>query len=181
MDIIPTTVQYAAFADAKEVCTYWHWPFLANVEVATELITAYGGKNMIKKMVDRVSGKSATAKESFHAGNAVEVYGSHFGNKDVVVASCRDYQAGASVDLEMQAEDQKIGKKIDVPTLLIFSGSSLGSRFDVEGIWKKDWIKEGVKVEAFAVGKQVGHYLPEEAPKETGTRVLEWLEGISSL
>ena len=178
MDIVPITVQYAAFGKAKEVVTYWHWPFLANVEFATELIMAYGGTKWLGKCLGRIAGKDSAGESTLYAGNAVEVYGAHFENEDVVRATCRDYEAGASVDLERQAEDQKAGKKIDIPTLIIFSAAGLGSRFDVEGIWKKDWIKEGVKVEAFPVGNDVGHYVAEEGPDDVGPRVLKWLEGF---
>ena len=178
MDIVPTTEQFAAFANGKEAVTYWHWPFLANVDLATQFILAFGGTKWLGMCLGRMTSKDSAGGKTLYSGNAVEVYGKHFENEDVVRASCRDYEAGASVDLKMQAEDQKVGKKIDVPTLLVFSAAGLGSRFDVEGIWKKGWIKEGVKVEAFPVGNGAGHYVAEEAPDEVGARVLKWLEEV---
>lgn len=178
MDIVPTTVQFAAFGKAKEACTYWHWPFLANVEIATKLILAFGGENWIRMTFGRTAGKSAQGLQKLEEDNAAKVYGAHMDREDVVRASCEDYAAAAGVDLERQAEDQEAGRKIDVPVLLIFSAAQLGARFDVEGIWRKDWVKEGVEVEALPVGDGIGHYVPEEAPDVVGERLLGWLMGF---
>ena len=178
MDIVPTTVQYAAFASGREASTYFHWPFLANVSLATKLIVSFGGTRWVEEMTARTAGRNGQGLQRFHAGNAVRVYGAHFENEDVVRASCRDYEAGAGVDLEMQAEDQEKGRKVECPVLLVFSRDYLGSRFDVEGVWRREWVAEGVKVEAMAVGNGVGHYLAEEAPEEVGSRVLQWLKGL---
>ena len=60
-----------------------------------------------------------------------------------------------------RVEDQKNGKKITVPTLVMFSKAKLGSGLDVAGIWK-DWVEPESILETIGIGNGHGHYLPEE-------------------
>jgi len=53
----------------------------------------------------------------------------------------------------------------------------LRKRFDVDGIWK-GLGKEGM-VESWQVGgDETGHFLVNEAPREVGRRMREWLAKI---
>ena len=76
---------------------------------------------------------------------------------------CEDYRASASVDLKIDHDDIKAGKKITCPLLALWAARGLYPRLfdDVLGIWKE----EGAKVS----GKPVEgtHNLQESAPKET--------------
>lgn len=42
MDIVPTVVQWESFADSRAAAGSFHWPFLANVDLATSMISAMG-------------------------------------------------------------------------------------------------------------------------------------------
>lgn len=95
----------------------------------------------------------------------------------MIEATCKDYEAGATVDVKAQAEDQKEGRKIGCALLLIYSEGYIGKRYDVPGEWK-DWVVEGVEVKSHALGDGVGHFAPEEAPEETAAAIGEWLKGL---
>ena len=118
-------------------------------------------------------GPAARQSEDFKKG--VEVYARHFGNESVVRASCEDYQAGAEKDSDSQIEDQREGRKVRVPVLVVYSQGYLGSRYDVKKVWE-EWVGEGVKLETKGLGNGIGHFLPEEAPKEIIDVIKGWVE-----
>ena len=131
----------------------------------------------MKNMMTRAEDEETEAQKRLRAGHALEVYGRHFEKEEVVRASCRDYEAAAKVDVHLQEEDMRNWRKVEVPTLVLWSESGLGNRFEVEKIWR-EWVREDVRMEGMAVGDGVGHYLPEEGPEVVGVRVLEWLKTL---
>ena len=178
MDIVPTTEQWRHFSSVPDVVGYFHWPFLVNWELARDMINAYGGDKWVLNGLDRTGGKDKLARERLTSGNAFETYAAHFRRADVVESSCRDYAAAAKEDLAAQEEDQKVGRKVDVPLLIMYSEAGLGSRFDVKETWKA-WVAEGTDVWGFGVGDGAGHYLPEEAPVLVVNKLLEWMEELA--
>ena len=175
LDIVPTAVQWRKFGEDPDIATgYFHWPLLANVEVAVKLIQAYGGAQWVRDAHSRLTGPSALAKERVYSDNAVEVYAELFGKEETLRGSCEDYKAGAKLEVEEQEGDQKEGRKIGVPTLVMFSKAMLGRRIDVAEEWK-DWVGEGVELEAVGVEDGAGHYLPEEACELVGGKIVEFV------
>lgn len=178
IDIVPTLVQWAAMADPSEAAACWHWPFLANVDVAMDMVAHKGGCGggvFARKMIERLGGSSPLARANLCSDGAMEVYERAFRQESVLRAACRDYEAGAGVDVERQREDQREGRKIEVPVLVLFSGDGLGRRFDVEGEWKA-WV--GGELRAVAMGEGVGHHLVEEAAEAAGAAVVAWIDAI---
>lgn len=162
LDIVPTKAQWEAFADPAISRGYFHWPLLANVALAVPFLQAYGGGRWCRGSHELISGSSEDGKARIAADGAIDVHAELFESEEVLRATCEDYAAGSSEDVLEQVADQKAGRKIGVPTLVMFSAEKLGSRMDVAGIWK-DWIAEGVEYRHVAVGQGYGHYLPEEA------------------
>ena len=77
-------------------------------------------------------------------------------------AMCEDYRASASIDLKLDDDDMKAGKKVQCPLLTLWAANgAMGRLYDVLGIWK-DY---GVNVQG--KGLQGNHSLQESAPKET--------------
>src|SRR5438270_5385140 len=77
-------------------------------------------------------------------------------------AMCEDYRASASIDLKLDNEDVKAGKKVQCPLLTLWAASgAMGRLYDVLGIWKS----YGVNVQG--KGLPGNHSLQESAPKET--------------
>jgi pimeloyl-ACP methyl ester carboxylesterase len=174
MDIVPTKVQWEAFSNPQAAAAYFHWPLLANVELATRMIEAYGGDNWCRDGLKRGQGSSPAGQESFAAGRAHEVYAENFKKKEAILGSCEDYQCGSVLEVREQSEDMEAGRKINVPTLVMFSEAYLGKMHDVATTWM-EWIEEGVKYRSVGIGGNKGHYLPEENPDQINKRVLEWV------
>lgn len=138
------------------------------------MIEAYGGDNWCRDMLTRGQGSSSAGQASFAAGGAHEVYAKNFKNTDAIRGSCADYQCGGVLEVREQSEDMEAGRKINVPTLVMFSEQYLGKMHDVAAVWK-DWISEGVKYESVGIAENRGHYLPEEHPDQINERVLDWV------
>lgn len=152
---------------------------LANVDLANRLIASFGGDNWCREMTLRWAGKNPKGLASLKADNALDVYGNFFTQPHVVDASNKDYEAGAGVDVKMQEKDQKEGRKIKCPVLLIYSESYIGGRYKFPDVWG-EWVDEGVRTESCALGDGVGHFGPEEAPEESARAIGTWLKGLSS-
>ncbi|KAK3317356.1 alpha/beta hydrolase [Cercophora scortea] len=174
LDIVPTMVQWESFRNPAIAQGYFHWPLLANVELATNLIKAFGGANWVRGGHFRLT-NSPEGIRRIKMEDAVEVYAALFEKEETIRCSCEDYAASATPDFNEQAADQAAGRKIDVPTLVMFSAAKLGSQMDIAEVWK-DWVAPGTVYEHVAVGEGYGHYLPEEAYDIVSARVLEFLD-----
>jgi pimeloyl-ACP methyl ester carboxylesterase len=174
MDIVPTKVQWESFSNPRAGAAYFHWPFLANVDLATQMIEAYGGDNWCRDLLVRGQGSSLEGQASFAANGAYDVYATNFKKRDAIMGSCEDYQCGSALEVDEQSEDMERGRKIKVPTLVMFSEKYLGRMHDVAHVWK-DWVAEGVQYKARSIGGGRGHYLPEEDPQQIGDLVLQWV------
>ncbi|KAF2028283.1 alpha/beta-hydrolase [Setomelanomma holmii] len=180
IDIVPSCTQWQHYVSpvraAKEISGYFHWPLLANVSLATRMITAFGGANWCTEMIQRWAGKNPTGVASLKADDAFAVYGGFFEKESVIVATSEDYKHGATTDVEMDEADQKAGKKIDKPLLLLYSADFIGSRFDFDfgNVWK-EWTKDGTKIVNHGLENGIGHFGAEEAPEECAKVIIDWL------
>lgn len=175
VDIVPTKVQWDRFADPVIATGYFHWPLLANVEVAVSMLKAFGGANWCRSGHFRVAGSNEAGVARLKADDAVEIHAALFDKEETLRYSCEDYAAGAAPECEEQAEDQKAGRKIDVPTMVMFSKAKLGARTDVAEEWT-EWITPGVSYEPVPIGDGYGHFLPEEATDIVSEKILSFLK-----
>ncbi|KAK5035206.1 hypothetical protein LTS07_002642 [Exophiala sideris] len=162
IDIVPTLEQWQAFSNPAVAKGYFHWPLLANPEVATDIIAAYGGDKWCRDANTRIAGGNPQSIERQSSDGAQDVYAELFKERETLYYTALDYAAGAVPEPAEQGEDQKAGRKVAVPLLVMFSKARLGAGIDVAGVWK-NWIAEGVDYEGYGVGEGYGHYLPEEA------------------
>lgn len=174
MDIVPTKVQWDNFSNPAVATGYFHWPLLANVEVAVQMIKAYGGAQWCRNGHLRLAG-SKEGLARIQSDGAVEVHAELFDEEETLRHTCEDYAAGAAPEYKKQEDDQKAGAKIDVPTLVMFSQQNLGAKMDVAKIWR-DWIEPGTWYEPVPLGGGIGHYLPEEGHDVVSGKVLEFLK-----
>lgn len=147
------------------------------MSLANRIISAFGGDKWCEEMILRWAGKNPKGLEVLKSDDSLSVYTKFFLNPQTVDASNKDYEAGATVDVEAQKEDQNAGRKLDRPTLLLYSESYIGSRYTFPDVWKP-WVKEGVKLEIHGLGDNIGHFGAEEAPEESAKVIKGWLEGI---
>ncbi len=86
-----------------------------------------------------------------------------------VHASCEDYRAGATVDLDDDRGDHD--RKITCPVLVLWSAQGLGAAYDVLAAWRE----EAVDVRGRAL--ECGHFLAEERPEEVAAELDVFLGG----
>jgi hypothetical protein len=140
--------------------------------MAPHLIETMGGAVLIENTFNRVKGGNEAGVQKFKENHAWELYCHQFNNPECIAGSCADYKSGATSEPKEQESDQKEGKKVKVPTFVIYSGTNLGRMHDVPAIWK-DWCDGELKT--FAMPGGIGHFIPEEDPDTTAKQVLEWI------
>jgi haloacetate dehalogenase len=109
---------------------------------------------------------------SFFDKEALAEYKRCFRNPATIHAICEDYRAAAGVDLEMDAKDLAAGRKIECPVLLLWGATGGVGRTHNPGpaeIWQR-YAFNIVGAKALPCG----HYLSEEAPKETTEALREF-------
>jgi pimeloyl-ACP methyl ester carboxylesterase len=141
------------------------------------MITAFGPSNWCQEMILRWAGKSNAGIEKLKAHDALTVYGEFFAQEHTLRASCEDYKEGATTDVEREEQDQKEGRKIGVPVLLLYSKAGIGSRFNFPDVWR-EWVGKDVKIENHGLGDGVGHFGAEEAPEECAEAISSWLRTV---
>jgi pimeloyl-ACP methyl ester carboxylesterase len=177
LDIIPGPAQWATLNNPAAAAGVFHWPFLANVELAKAMITAYGGGKWAKEMILRWAGSNPEGLKQLKSGDALDVYGSFFERESVIDASNRDYEAGAGIDVARHIKDNAVGTKINVPVLLIYGEAFLGKRGNVPEIWK-DWVADSAFITSHGLSNGIGHFVAEEAPEDTASALLDWLKTL---
>ena len=75
-------------------------------------------------------------------------------------ASCEDYRAAATIDLEHDRADREAGRKVRAPLLALWGAQGVVERcFDTLGEWRR--VADDVRGRALPSG----HYIPEEVPE----------------
>jgi haloacetate dehalogenase len=161
LDIAPTAMMYDT-TDRQFATSYYHWFFLIQPAPFPETLIGHDPKFFLESKM-RHWGKDRTAITD----DAFDDYLRCFSNPDTIHASCEDYRASASIDLEHDAADA--GQKLDMPLLVLWGATAMvGNKYDMLAAWQE----VAVDVTGFAVPG--GHYLPEEAPDETHQALLDF-------
>ncbi len=154
LDIVPTHTVFAR-ADAKLAMAYYHWFFLAQpYDLPERLIGADPTYYLTRKLAHWGKDQAAFTR------TARAEYARCFRDPATLHATCEDYRAGATIDLEHDEAD--LGTKLAAPLLALWGEDGfVGRNYDVIEIWRE-------KAES-VVGRAVpgGHFLPEESPEET--------------
>ena len=174
MDIVPTLEQWRAFANPVASTAYYHWPFLAT-NLAAPMIEKMGGRYWTEGNLERIKGGNAAGLAKFKENDAWEHYCHQFSNPECISGSCADYEAGATTDVQEQESDQKEGKKVKLPLLVLYSASNLGRMHDVPAVWQ-DWCEGELKTHG--VPEKYGHFLPEECPDIIAKHVSEFIDQV---
>tara|TARA_B100001142_G_scaffold201813_1_gene200319 strand:+ start:2326 stop:3195 length:870 start_codon:yes stop_codon:yes gene_type:complete len=163
MDIAPTYTMYNT-TDMDFAKSYYHWFFLIQPEnIPENMIGADPYFYLDKKFKQWGKDSDAITKTAFSE------YLRCF-TPETIKASCEDYRASASIDLEHDQIDIDNKNKIECPFMVIWGDKGyVGNKYDIVTEWKK-FAKEVV-----GHGLPCGHYLPEEAPKETLEALVSFL------
>ena len=152
LDIAPTLSMYEQ-TDMVFAKAYYHWFFLIQPAPLPETLIGADPEFYLRRKIG-----SWGASGDVHSDDAMTEYLRCF-QGDTIHASCEDYRAAASIDLEHDRADA--GKKLSIPVLALSGADSfVGKTIDIETSWQA--VCENLSV-AQVPG---GHFLAEESPKE---------------
>ncbi len=165
LDIAPTYSMYAN-TDFNFALAYYHWFFLIQPYPLPETMIGADPEFYLRKKFGQW-GRDETAFPE----EAMQAYLRCF-KEETIHASCEDYRASATIDMEHDKADIDAGTGILCPILALWGEKGyVGNKYDVLAEWRK-WATE---VSGF--GLPSGHYLPEEAPNETTAALLNFFNG----
>ncbi len=155
LDIAPTR-HVLGHVDLALARTYEHWFFLGQENDLPERLIGADPAHYLRTKLAAWSGPDARFDE-----DAVAEYVRCF-DPAGVHASCEDYRAALTVDLEHDDADAAAGRRVGCPLLVLWGAEGfVGRAYDVLDVWRR--YADDVR------GRAVpgGHFVPEEAPAAT--------------
>lgn len=156
LDIVPTLANWARMENMAIGLATYHWYFLAQTGGLPERMIGADPDFYLEEKLRRWSKDFAAFEPA-----ALAEYKRAFRDPACVAATCADYRAGATTDVEHDRADFG-ARKIEATLLTLWGGRGLtkeaGAQLDIWRQWASD-----VRGQAF----DCGHFLPEEAPAET--------------
>ena len=162
LDIAPTRTVFET-VDQTVATVYYHWFFLIQPNGLPEKLIGYDPDDFLQRKLTAWG-----ADGDAFTDEAVAEYKRCFRDPAAIHATCEDYRAAASIDLDHDRADEDA--RIACPLLVLWGNRGLvGRRYDVLNVWRDK--ADDVRGE----GLDCGHFLPEEKPKETLAALLEFL------
>ena len=152
LDIAPTLAMYER-TDMAFARAYWHWFFLIQKAPIPETMIGHDPAGYLAfKMRDRGMGDDPFDPRAW--AEYVRCF-----TPEAIHATCEDYRAAATVDLEHDRADREAGRKVTQPLQVLWGANGI-----IEKCFKPldDWRRVAVNVQGSSV--PCGHYIPEEAP-----------------
>ena len=151
MDIMPTLHMFK-HTDQEFATGYYHWFFLIQPDGLPEHLVGADPAFYLKSKLKKWSAPGSTFTEE-----AMAEYIRCFSQPATIHATCEDYRAAASIDLQHDEED--LNKKIQCPLLVLWGSKGFVDRtYDVLDVWQN----RALDLKGKAL--DCGHFLPEEAP-----------------
>lgn len=162
LDIIPT-YKLMNSVNKEIALRNEHWFFMAQESDIPEKLISADPAYYLKHKLKRWSRKQDAFPETI-----VNEYIRCFKNPTTIHATCEDYRASVTIDLEHDRAD--LEKKITCPLLVLWSkGGLMDQQFDVLATWRE----RALHVQGHTI--DCGHFLPEEAPEETYDAIYKFL------
>jgi haloacetate dehalogenase len=162
LDILPTATMYET-TDKAFATAYFHWFFLIQRYDLPERLIGHDPDYWI----DTLLGAWGRCRDAF-APEAVAEYKRCFRDAAAIHATCEDYRAGATVDLDDDAADAE--RRVEWPLLVLWGADGVvGRRYDVLAAWREK------ARDVCGAALPGGHFLPEEAPADTLAQLLAFL------
>lgn len=166
LDIVPTRTIFRA-TDQAIATGYYHWFFLIQGGDLPERLIGAEPVFFLHWML----GRWGTGLAAF-APEALAEYERCIRDPAMVHASCEDYRAAATIDLEHDEADLST-RKIACPLLALWGRHGLMERhFDVLASWRE---RASGPVNGRAL--DCGHFLAEERPEETAQELTTFFAG----
>jgi haloacetate dehalogenase len=168
LDISPTLKMYES-TDMAFARAYYHWFFLIQPAPLPEKLLAGHVPGYILGRIGRSPGGLR------HFSRAVQrEYVRAFRDPRTIHATCEDYRAAATIDLEHDRRDRH--RKLAMPVLALWGRYGVIARlFDCLGDWRE--VARNVTGRALPCG----HFLPEEAPEQTLREIRRFLRRHAQL
>ena len=163
LDIIPTLHMFEN-VDREMAQSYFHWFFLNQGNgVPEQLINADPQAWIASRFSGRLLGENPIDPET------ITEYTNIFRDPAHVAATCADYRAAASIDLDHDRADRSAKHRITAPLLVMWGQSSyVGRNFDSVQVWKN------FADQVTGIQSPSDHYIPEEAPSFTAEVLSEF-------
>jgi haloacetate dehalogenase len=168
LDVSPTLKMFEstnlAFATA-----YYHWFMMLQPPPLPE-------KMLAGQVPFNILGRVGRAESDLSAFDpeAIDAYVRAFADPQAIHASCEDYRAAGTIDLEHDRADR--GRKINTPILALWGARAVvGTLFDCLA----DWREVANNVTGRAI--DCGHFLPEEASLETLTEIERFISSYEAM
>jgi haloacetate dehalogenase len=166
LDIVPTLHMFT-HVDLAMATAYYHWFFL----------TVGGG--LPEALIDANPGAWVRSRfRGRHAGGlaidpaALDEYERWFTDPRTVRATCADYRAAATTDLELDRHEHEQGRRVEQPLLALAGAASyVGRTFALAEVWHE------FATHVTAESVPADHYLAEEAPEPTMAALRRFLTG----
>ena len=162
LDIAPTLTMYAQ-TNQEFATRYFWWFFLIQPEGLPEKMIATDPEYFLRR---HIAGQVKI--EGSVDDIAIAEYLRSYSDPATLHAICEDYRAAASIDLDHDQADQD--NRIHAPLLAIWGEQSVvGQLYDVKATWQDK------ATHVSGVALPCGHAIPEEAPAELTTQLLQFL------
>lgn len=162
MDGLPV-IEHLERADWRFAADWWHWWFMGQTDKPAEVAI-----NDNLEWWYRVAGPEAMGAE------AHEELWRALRDPAVVHGMCEDYRAGLTIDREHDEADRAAGRRLQCPTLVLWSEQD--DMEDIYGepiaVWRP-WVADGVDLQAGTIDS--GHHAAEEAPEEVAAALTAFL------
>lgn len=165
LDMVPT-LDTAERTDWNRALSGYHWYFLAQPTPVPETLIGHDPEFYVRHTLN-----SWVGDPQAFTPEAMAEYVRCYRNPSMIRATCEDYRAGLSIDLEIDRADREAGKKIACPVLSIW-GAGRNKSFQPPEIWRK-WADD-----VQGKGLDCGHFVMEEAPQETANALLQFFKGL---
>jgi haloacetate dehalogenase len=162
LDIAPTLTVFSQL-NQRVASGYYHWFFLSQDEPLPERLIGNDPIFYLHWCLARLGGSI----KMFHA-DALADYERCF-TPETIHASCEDYRAAASIDLDHDRAD--LDRRLACPVLALWGANGrVHQWYDVLACWRE----RADQVSGNAL--DAGHFLAEEHPDEVATALLDFLE-----
>jgi haloacetate dehalogenase len=170
LDIIPTVGMWERM-DHRSALRSFHWLFLAQSAPLPEHLIGQDPEFFLRQLVDRWAGRPDVLDSA-----AVAEYVRHFKKPSVIEATCEDYRAGATVDLDHDRADRDRNRKIRCPTLVLWGRRYLAAKAASPlEVWR-DWADD-----VREVALDCGHFVAEERTDECAAALLDFFRGVTAI
>lgn len=164
LDISPT-LKMLERTDLAFATAYYHWFLMLQPPPLPEQLLQ---GNVPFNILGRV-GRAEPDLSKFDPA-AVAEYVRCFADPAAIHASCEDYRAAGTIDMEHDRADRAAGRKLPMPVLALWGAEAVVARmFDCLADWRE--VAEDVSGRALPCG----HFVPEEAPDETLAEITRFL------